>query len=94
MVTHAAEVVFHAWLIQPTVPYLICCGATACLPGKLRGRFRPAISKHLRLLRRANLVRRHRSGRHRFYHLNPQSLKAVDLWLEHYRVFWHTKLEA
>jgi DNA-binding transcriptional ArsR family regulator len=53
---------------------------------------RPAISKHLRLLRRANLVRDHRSGRHRFYHLNPQPLKAVDLWLEQYRVFWKTKL--
>ena len=53
---------------------------------------RPAISKHLRLLRLANLVREHRSGRHRFYHLNPKPLKAVDQWLEQYRVFWSTKL--
>src|SRR5271169_311780 len=53
---------------------------------------RPAISKHLRLLRRAHLVHQRRVGRHRFYELNPDPLKAVDRWLEHYRVFWQTSL--
>jgi DNA-binding transcriptional ArsR family regulator len=55
---------------------------------------RPAISKHLRLLRRAHLVEERRQGRHRFYHLNPQPLKAVDRWLESYRVFWSAKLAS
>lgn len=53
---------------------------------------RPAISKHLRLLRRAHLVQEHREGRHRLYQLNPEPLKAVDSWLEQYRVFWQTSL--
>jgi DNA-binding transcriptional ArsR family regulator len=53
---------------------------------------RPAISKHLRILRRAHLVEQRREGRHRFYHLNPDPLKAVDSWLEQYRVFWSTSL--
>ncbi len=53
---------------------------------------RPAVSKHLRLLRRAHLVREHREGRNRIYRLNPEPLKAVDSWLEHYRVFWQTNL--
>ena len=53
---------------------------------------RPAISKHLRLLRRAHLVREHREGRHRVYELNPEPLRAVDSWLEQYRVFWATSL--
>jgi DNA-binding transcriptional ArsR family regulator len=53
---------------------------------------RPAISKHLRLLRRAHLVNEHREGRNRFYHLNPEPLKAVDSWLEQYRTFWSTSL--
>jgi DNA-binding transcriptional ArsR family regulator len=53
---------------------------------------RPAISKHLRLLRRAHLVEERREGRHRFYQLNPQPLQAVDCWLEQYRVFWQAKL--
>jgi DNA-binding transcriptional ArsR family regulator len=53
---------------------------------------RPAISKHLRLLRRAHLVREHREGRNRIYHLNPEPLRAVDSWIEQYRVFWAASL--
>src|SRR5271168_5044555 len=53
---------------------------------------RPAISKHLRLLRRAHLVREHREGRHRVYQLNPEPLRAVDSWIEHYRAFWTASL--
>jgi DNA-binding transcriptional ArsR family regulator len=53
---------------------------------------RPAISKHLRLLRRAHLVEERREGRQRLYRLNPEPLKAVDSWLEQYRVFWQTSL--
>ena len=53
---------------------------------------RPAISKHLRLLRRAHLVHEHREGRHRVYQLNPDPLRAVDSWLEQYRSFWKINL--
>lgn len=53
---------------------------------------RPAISKHLRLLRRAHLVREHRQGRNRVYELNPEPLRAVDSWIEQYRVFWAANL--
>jgi len=53
---------------------------------------RPAISKHLRLLRRAHLVREHREGRHRVYQLNPEPLRAVDSWIEQYRTFWAVSL--
>ena len=55
---------------------------------------RPAISKHLRLLRRAHLVREHREGRHRVYQINPEPLRAVDSWLEQYRVFWTASLNS
>ena len=95
MVTHPANAVFRA-LGDPTrraVLDLLRSGSQAA--GDIAQSFpvsRPAVSKHLRLLRRANLVHEHRSGRHRLYHLNPQPLKAVDLWLERYRVFWNTKL--
>jgi DNA-binding transcriptional ArsR family regulator len=53
---------------------------------------RPAISKHLRLLRRAHLVREHREGRNRVYEINPEPLRAVDSWIEQYRVFWTASL--
>jgi DNA-binding transcriptional ArsR family regulator len=55
---------------------------------------RPAISKHLRLLRRAHLVREHREGRNRVYELNPEPLRAVDSWIEQYRSFWSTSLAS
>ena len=55
---------------------------------------RPAISKHLRLLRRAHLVREHREGRHRVYQLNPEPLRAVDSWIEQYRAFWMSNLSS
>jgi len=55
---------------------------------------RPAISKHLKILRRAHLVDEHREGRHRFYQLNPEPLKTVDQWLDEYRRFWNANLES
>jgi DNA-binding transcriptional ArsR family regulator len=55
---------------------------------------RPAISKHLRQLRRARLVVEHRRGRHRFYQLNPDPLRNVDQWLEAYRQFWTSSLTS
>jgi len=53
---------------------------------------RPAISMHLRLLRRARLVEERREGRHRLYRLNAEPLRGVEEWLEQYRVFWQTSL--
>ena len=53
---------------------------------------RPAISKHLRLLRRARLVGERREGRHRLYRLNAEPLKSVDAWLNEYRSFWQSSL--
>jgi len=46
---------------------------------------RPAISKHLRVLREAGLVRRRRQGRRCLYTLNAAPLKAVEEWVSLYR---------
>jgi DNA-binding transcriptional ArsR family regulator len=48
----------------------------------------------LRLLRRAHLVQEKREGRRRLYQLNPEPLKAVDSWLQQYRVFWQANLTS
>ena len=94
-VTFSAEATFHA-LADPTrraVLDLLRRGAQPA--GQIAGAFpvsRPAISKHLRQLRRARLVIEHRRGRHRFYQLNAAPLKAVDSWLERYRSFWRANL--
>jgi len=54
---------------------------------------RPAISKHLRVLRDAKLVTERRGGRQRIYELNAEPLRNLDIWLNEYRQFWATNLE-
>jgi DNA-binding transcriptional ArsR family regulator len=53
---------------------------------------RPAISKHLRVLRSAKLVGEERVGRERVYHLQPAALQQVHSWIEGYRAFWQMNL--
>ncbi|MGA2552703.1 MAG: metalloregulator ArsR/SmtB family transcription factor [Burkholderiaceae bacterium] len=63
--------------------------------GEIAARFqvsRPAISQHLHVLRRANLVAVRRSGREHIYHLNPEPLHEVYDWIAHYSKFWSLKM--
>jgi DNA-binding transcriptional ArsR family regulator len=54
---------------------------------------RPAVSKHLRILRQARLVRETAQGRERWYRLNPEPLRELyDSWLRHYEAFWTERL--
>lgn len=64
--------------------------------GDLAERFpvsRPAISRHLRVLRKAGLVRQRKKAQWRVYSLNPDALREVDRWLDTYRVFWAARLQ-
>jgi len=54
----------------------------------------PAISRHLRILRDAELVISEPVAQRRIYRLNPRGLREIDRWLEPYRRFWSTKLDA
>ena len=96
-VTHSADLAFQA-LADPTrraVLDMLRSGERSVT--EIADQFpvsRPAISKHLGVLRRAKLVREHRRGRHRVYELHPQPLRNVDKWLAHYRVFWQNKLTS
>ena len=53
---------------------------------------RPAIAKHVRVLRQAGLLRERRASTQRFYSLDPAALQAVDQWLAPYRLFWAARL--
>jgi DNA-binding transcriptional ArsR family regulator len=53
---------------------------------------RPAVSKHLRVLRGARLVRERRAGRQRLYQLTPAPLANVADWVETYRSLWQQNL--
>ena len=52
------------------------------------GTSRPAISKHLRVLRFAGLIVTHRDGAARICYLNAKPLRAIDEWLQDYETFW------
>jgi DNA-binding transcriptional ArsR family regulator len=53
---------------------------------------RPAISKHLRLLRAAGLVSTRKQGAASICRLNAKPLKAVDQWIGGYRALWKQNL--
>jgi DNA-binding transcriptional ArsR family regulator len=53
---------------------------------------RPAISRHLRILREAELVTEIKVGRNRLYELNAGPLRSIDDWLAHYRHMWQHQL--
>jgi DNA-binding transcriptional ArsR family regulator len=53
---------------------------------------RPAISKHLRILREARIVSEQRQGRERLYRLEPTELKEISEWILPYRRFWQVSL--
>jgi DNA-binding transcriptional ArsR family regulator len=65
--------------------------------GELAANFRtsrPAISKHLRLLRSAGLVGTERQGAARICHLRAKPLRAVNEWLRGYEAFWKESLRG
>lgn len=54
---------------------------------------RPAVSRHLRVLRAAGLVHARRDSRRRVYTLDPAPLTEVGAWLEKYGRLWPDRLD-
>lgn len=54
----------------------------------------PGMSRHLRVLREAGLVRVRRERRHRYYSLRSERLAEVDAWIAKYRGLWQTELDS
>lgn len=53
----------------------------------------PAVSKHLRVLREAGLVRVRVDEQRRLYRLTPDPLRELDQWLAPYRLAWDSSLD-
>jgi DNA-binding transcriptional ArsR family regulator len=53
----------------------------------------PAISKHLRVLERAQLIQRRKDAQWRRCALRPDGLRAAADWLEQYERFWTESLD-
>lgn len=45
----------------------------------------PSLSKHLAVLRRSGLIKARRSGRHRYYRLDPEPLEQIATWAGQFR---------
>jgi DNA-binding transcriptional ArsR family regulator len=60
----------------------------------LVGLSQPGVSKHLRVLRDARLVRVRQEAQRRWYELDPAPLAEVDAWLDPYRRLWAERLDA
>ena len=54
----------------------------------------PAVSKHLRVLERAGLLRQERDGRVRRCTLDPEPLRQAAEWVAFYKRFWSDRLDA
>jgi DNA-binding transcriptional ArsR family regulator len=55
---------------------------------------RPAVSKHLRILRGSHLVAMQKQGRERIYTLNAEPLREVETWVRQYEAFWDQQLQS
>jgi len=53
----------------------------------------PAITKHLKVLEKANLIERSRQAQYRPCSLHPEPLKDIDEWMEQYRKFFETSFD-
>jgi DNA-binding transcriptional ArsR family regulator len=65
--------------------------------GELAAQFpvsRPAVSRHLRVLRETGLVRVRGEAQRRVYTLDAAPLAEIDAWLGRYRGFWQNRLDA
>jgi DNA-binding transcriptional ArsR family regulator len=55
---------------------------------------RPAVSTHLKILRRARLVRDEPRGRERYYDLNPKPLGEAAAWIHAFQRYWEERIAA
>lgn len=55
---------------------------------------RPAVSEHLQVLRKAQLVREEPRGQRRFYHLQPLPLAEVGEWLHPFERYWRERMHV
>jgi DNA-binding transcriptional ArsR family regulator len=54
----------------------------------------PAVSQHLRVLRDSGFARVRPDGARRLYAIDAEPLREVDAWLDPYRRFWTSRLDA
>lgn len=54
----------------------------------------PAVSKHLKVLEKANLITRHKDGRIHRFTVNQSPIDSAKSWIETYQQFWEQQLDS
>jgi DNA-binding transcriptional ArsR family regulator len=100
MVTNRPEnldLVFHALSSGPRRDMLRRLSLGDCTVGELARPFdisTAAVSKHINVLQRADLVVRRRIGRQTVCHLNSDALRNATSVLDYYRAFWNDQIDS
>jgi DNA-binding transcriptional ArsR family regulator len=66
----------------------------AMTPNALAAHFdftRQGVSKHIKVLKEAQLIKQEYAGREIYYHFNPVKMKEVDKWLDSFRKLWELR---
>jgi DNA-binding transcriptional ArsR family regulator len=94
MTLRAADRVFRALSAPPRRKVLDLLRERERSVSELQASFRmsqPALSRHLKVLRDARLVKTRREGRAHVYRLNAEPLAEAMDWMLHYRRFWRAR---
>lgn len=54
---------------------------------------RQAVSKHIKILMECDVVTQKQTGREIYYHVNPERMKEIDIWLERFRKMWAERFD-
>lgn len=55
---------------------------------------RPAISKHLKILRECGIIHIEHKGRERYCHIQAHNLIPAFIWLEQYKTLWEERIDS
>ncbi|NMH88682.1 ArsR/SmtB family transcription factor [Flavivirga algicola] len=55
---------------------------------------RPAISKHLKILKECGIIEINKKGRERFCEIQPRNLIPAFLWIKQYNKLWENRIDA
>ena len=73
---------------------LLLVAAQSMTAGAIASNFdtaRPTVSKHLQILTECELLEQEQTGREIYYHLNPEKMKEIDVYIEQFRKIWEIR---
>lgn len=54
---------------------------------------RQAVSKHIKILTECEVVSQKQTGREIYYHVVPEKMKEIDIWMERFRKMWEDRFD-